>query len=208
MKCFSDLIHKYPIDLLKTWLKEATDHPHIKEANAMVLSTMHRTFYAQEVSSRIVLLKDIQAEKLIFYTNYNSPKGRSLSRYVKPYAALNFHWPALTRQIRLEGILQKTSIEQSCRYWETRSRESQISQYISQQSCKLENRKLLETLWSEAQKKFEDKKIPRPLHWGGVSFIPHKIEFWQERPHRLHDRLLFVKKGFLTKKWIGCVLYP
>lgn len=208
MKCLSDLIHKDPMDLLQIWLKEASDHPDIKEANAMVLSTIHQVFYVQRVSSRIVLLKEIQDKKLIFYTNYNSPKGKLLNNYRKPYAALNFHWPALNRQIRLEGVLQKTSIEQSCRYWETRSRESQISQYISQQSHKLENRKILETMWLEAQKKFDGQKIPRPLHWGGIACTPHKIEFWQERPHRLHDRLLFVKKGLLNTRWVASFLYP
>ena len=207
MNDLSILKDKDPIHIFNTWLKEAEEHPEINQANAMVLSNFNRsTSHIGGVSSRVVLLKEIQEEMLIFYTNYNSVNKNELVHYP---SALNFYWSAISKQIRLEGKITKIKREQSLQYWKTRSWESQISQYISKQSTKLEDPNILEKKWQEAQKQFHGKEVPCPPHWGGYAFSPHSIEFWMEKPHRLHDRLLFVKKtGFLQKKWTSHLLYP
>ena len=221
----SELKNKNPIDLLKTWLKEAKDHPEIKQAEAMVLSSygmaslfslVGRNHWSWanslRLSSRVVLLKEVTSDSLIFYTNYKSLKGTQLHLGLS-YVALNIYWPALNKQIRIEGKIRKTSRTKSLEYWSTRPFESQISQFISQQSKPLESRGLLEQKWQSAQKKFYGKPVPCPQHWGGFAVQPLLIEFWKENPHRLHDRLLFFKKSkfiFWTQKnqWTSTLLYP
>ena len=207
----STLKDKDPIQILKDWLQEAENHSEIPQANTMVLSSLSMETFSKSrfrISSRVVLLKEIQENSLIFYTNYKSLKSRQL-RFRQP-CALNFYWPALNKQIRMEGITKKVKREQSLQYWKTRSRESQISQYISQQSDTLKSRSVLEKKWQETQKQFYGKDIPCPHHWGGFAFSPDLIEFWMERPHRLHDRLLFKNKSFFSfkKKWRPYLLYP
>lgn len=182
----------------------------------MVLSSLSMNAFTDisftgrfRVSSRVVLLKEIKEDQLFFYTNYKSLKGRQL-RFRQP-CALNFYWPPLKKQIRLEGVTKKIKRSSSLKYWESRSRESQISQYISQQSKKLESRNVLEKKWQETQKKLYGKDIPCPSHWGGFVFLPHLIEFWIEKPYRLHERLQFKNKGrfpFTKKKWQSQLLYP
>lgn len=221
MEDLSFLKDKHPIEILKIWLEEAEEDSEINQANAMVLSScgviselkikilgFNVRKKTLRVSSRVVLLKDIQEENLIFYTNYSSLKGWQLLS--KPYSALNFYWPALGKQVRLEGKARFTHRSQSVKYWEARPWESQISQHISQQSAKLENRQLLEKKWDTAKREFYGKKVPCPKHWGGVAFQPRLIEFWKEKPHRLHERLVFEKKGFFSssKKWRSYLLYP
>ena len=164
------------------------------------------------LSSRVVLLKEVTKDSLIFYTNYKSLKGAQL-RFNLCSVALNIYWPALNKQIRIEGKIQKISRKKSLEYWNTRPFESQISQFVSQQSKPLENRPLLEQKWQEAKNKFAGKEVPCPPHWGGFAVYPHLIEFWQEKPHRLHDRLLFIQKRkfiFWTQKnqWTSTLLYP
>ncbi|MDE0518428.1 MAG: pyridoxamine 5'-phosphate oxidase [Bdellovibrionales bacterium] len=205
MEQLSALKDKNPIQILKDWLQEAENHPEISQANTMVLSSVS-SYGKLRVSSRVVLLKEIQEDQFIFYTNYKSLKGRQL-RFRQP-CALNFYWPFLKKHIRLEGVTKKIDRSLSLKYWKSRPRESQISQYISQQSEKLENRSVLEKKWQETQKEFYGKEIPCPSHWGGVAFHPNLIEFWIEKPHRLHDRLLFKNKFFFKKKWQSYLLYP
>ena len=228
-------LNEDPIFILKQWLKTAKEHPSVKEPTAMTLSTIRfvPTWFSMTKSSfdpvsffrpnsRVVLLKEIQKDQLIFYTNYNSPKARELllSPTIKTYlfrvstneTALNFFWPELGRQIRLLGTAKKISREESAAYWESRPRESQISQYISKQSEKLESRQVLEKQWQDTEKQFAGKKIPCPPHWGGCAVNPYFIEFWTEKSHRLHDRLQFKKKktGFFKKqfKWEKNLIYP
>ena len=196
--------------------------PHQKKVQKLwFFSTHHASPWNTYVSSRVVLLKEVQDNNLIFYTNYKSAKMkrfinyfsflsiRGLTFYFKRSVALNFYWPygPVPRQIRFEGTVKKTSIQKSNQYWESRSKESQISQYISKQSCVLKSLEELEKKWQESKVLFAGKKIPRPPHWGGLAFTPIKIEFWQEQPHRLHQRLLFKKKAF-SKKWATQLLYP
>ena len=207
MESLSALKNKNPLQILKKWLKEAKKLEETDHANAMVLSSCSKqTNHQVRLSSRVVLLKEIKKEELIFYTNYNSLKGQQIQNPV----ALNFYWPALGRQVRLEGRTKKISRKSSIRYWKTRPYESKLSQYISKQSSTLENRNSLEQQWQEAKKKFQKKTIPCPVHWGGVAFSPKRIEFWVEKPHRLHDRLLFIKSRSKTAKkiWKTQLLYP
>ena len=207
MDSLSALKNQNPIRILKKWLKEAEKLEETNHANTMVLSSFSKQTNNQvRISSRVVLLKEIKKGELIFYTNYNSLKGQQIQNPV----ALNFYWPALGRQIRLEGRTKKINRKSSIQYWKTRSYESKLSQYISKQSSILENRNYLEQQWQEAKEKLHKKPIPCPAHWGGVAFNPNRIEFWVEKPHRLHDRLLFIKSTSKTakKRWKTQLLYP
>lgn len=198
-----------PIQLFNSWLKQASQYPEIKQANAMVLSNFNPESSQSKlcVSSRVVLLKQVQEklEQLIFYTNYNSVKKSHLLNYP---SALNFYWPPLDKQIRLEGHIKKTNREQSIQYWKSRSEESKLSQYISPQSTPLKNLDILKIKWKQVKKNFSGKEIPCPLHWGGYIFTPNLIEFWIEKPHRLHERLQFIKSSPKQNKWSSCFLAP
>ncbi len=155
----------------------------------MVLSTS----YKRKASSRVVLLKKVNQGRLIFYTNYLSEKGRDIAH--SSWTAVNFYWPQLSQQIRIEGKAQKLSRKQSVLYWKTRSRSSQLSQWISKQSQEAESRQQLKNLKKAAERRFKNKEIPCPKNWGGYAVSIQKIEFWKNRDHRLHDRFLFKKKG-------------
>ena len=182
-----------PLFILKQWLHKAKSS-NFKEPWAMVLSTSSKG----RVNSRVVLLKKIYRSELVFYTNYLSPKGKEIAD--NPFISVSFYWPQLDKQIRIQGEAKKTSRKQSILYWKTRSRESQISQWISCQSQPVQSRKKLENLKSKAEKQFQGKKIPCPKHWGGYAIDIQKIEFWINQKHRLHDRFLFEKKGDTWEK--------
>ena len=184
----------HPIKILKQWLKAALKIPGLKNPWAMTLSTSTNN----QVHSRIVLLKEVKGNNLFFYTNYLSAKGQDIKK--NPFVALNFYWPQRDRQIRIEGKARKTSRKQSLLYWKTRSRSSQLSQWISQQSQRATSRKQLEDLKKEAEKKWRNKAISCPKHWGGYSIPIEKIEFWINQNHRLHDRFVFEKTGSHWKK--------
>ena len=217
MQSLAELKNQNPLLILQQWLKEAQEHPEAKEPTAMVLSSLKYGLSYNAFcwpTSRIVLLKEIQKEQLIFYTNYASNKGQQLSNFsthFRPvYVALNFYWSYLGKQVCIMGKTKKTSREKSIAYWNSRSRESQISQYISRQSKNLDSRETLEKKWQEAQTQFTGKDVPCPPHWGGYAVTPLFIEFWQEKPHRLHDRLQFKRKSFFNKtfKWTSTLVYP
>ncbi|MBC6416057.1 MAG: pyridoxamine 5'-phosphate oxidase [Bdellovibrionales bacterium] len=181
-----------PLRIFKKWLDQAFKSSEKKEDSwFMVLSTC----YKNQVSSRVVLLKEIQGEEIVFYTNYLSEKGLQISK--NPQVAVNFYWPHLKKQIRLKGKVVKTSRKKSLSYWKSRHRQSQISQNISRQSQKLSSRKELLDLKDQMEKK--ERSIPCPLHWGGYRIKIQKIEFWKDDKHRLHDRFLFEKKGGVWK---------
>lgn len=148
-------------------------------------------------SCRMVLVKEIrqkssQPAELVFFTNYESGKGRDLSQ--NPHAALLFYWPALGRQIRVQGRARKISRQRSAAYWRSRSRGSRLSQTVSRQSASVAGRQALEDLWRRAEAQFRGREIPCPQHWGGYSLSIQRIEFWIDHPRRLHDRFLFEKK--------------
>ncbi len=189
-----------PVSLLKTWVNEAYEHSAIKEANAAVLSTLSLD---QKISSRIVLIKEIKEEGLIFYTNQTSQKGQHLSQ--NNQCTLHFYWDPLFRQVSIRGKASPISKEQTLSYWKTRPIESQLSQWISKQSSPVKDRKTLLQETQQARLQFKNKKIPCPEHWMGYSIKIEQIEFWIGRDHRLHDRFLCTQK---SGRWIIQRLYP
>jgi pyridoxamine 5'-phosphate oxidase len=153
------------------------------DANAMVLATSDSD---NKPSARIILLKGFDKEGFVFYTNYDSRKGRQIA--VNPNAALVFFWPALERQVRIEGRIEKTSRKESDEYFKIRPEGSNISAMISPQSQRIPNREYLEHLEQDHLNLYHNKTIDRPENWGGYRLVPDLFEFWQGREHRLHDR--------------------
>jgi pyridoxamine 5'-phosphate oxidase len=175
-----------PLKQFETWMQEALAAK-ADEPTAMTLSTA--TTHGRP-SARVVLLKAITPEGFVFYTNYESRKGQQLQE--NPFAALTFFWPALERQVRVEGSVERVSSAVSDAYFHSRPRGSQLGAWSSPQSQPIPDRTLLENLEREYSAKFQELEvIPRPEHWGGYLVKPERIEFWQGRQNRLHDRLLY-----------------
>ena len=184
-----------PYEVFKTWQDTAKADNRIKEPTAMTLSTYEASTGA--VHSRVVLLKEwSQANGFIFFTNYQSQKGMDLAAHNK--ATLHFYWDPQFRQISIQGVVQKTSRDVSETYWNTRPRDSQLSQWASAQSQAISTRQELEQKVLELKKQFDGKAIPCPPHWGGYQLTPSHFEFWVGQPNRLHDRFLFKEQG---KTW-------
>jgi len=182
-----------PFKQFAVWLEEAINSG-IEDPTAMTLATISTKGYP---SARIVLLKSFDKNGFVFYTNYNSRKGNHLKN--NPNAALVFFWKELERQVRIEGITEKVSKKESDEYFASRPRESQISACISEQSMTIPDRNYLEMLYDIFVKKQGDNPIKRPEHWGGYRLIPRRIEFWQGRENRLHDRIKYCSKD--GKSW-------
>ena len=174
---------KNPILQFEKWLQEAID-VQAQEPTAMTLSTVGKD---GKPSSRVVLLKGIERDGFLFFTNYESKKAKQIDE--NPFVALNFVWHELERQIRIEGKIEKLSSEKSDDYFNSRPEESKISASVSPQSQVVPNRNYLENL----VKQFEKKNIRRPINWGGYIVKPNLIEFWQGRSNRLHDRICYTK---------------
>lgn len=189
-----------PIEQFKLWFDQALE-ANVPEPNAMTLATADSD---GKPSARIVLLKGIGQDGFVFYTNYQSHKGKELKE--NPQAALVFHWHQLQRQIRIEGQVEMINEEASTTYFQSRPKGSQIGAWASPQSQAIGSRKLLEDNVRRLENEYKDvEQLPRPSHWGGYRVIPEKIEFWQGRSSRLHDRIQYEKEG---KKWKVSRLAP
>ncbi len=188
------------VDEFNAWFEEAVSHPHIVEPSAMSLATVDA---AGHPSVRIVLMKSVGEHGISFFTNYDSAKGKALEK--NPHAALNFYWGPLKKQIRIEGTVTKTDAKTSDLYFASRTRESQLGAHASQQSEALSDYQHLVQRFEEISTQFAGKPVPRPEHWGGYVLTPTRFEFWEEKPHRLHNRYEYAREG---SAWVKRQLNP
>jgi pyridoxamine 5'-phosphate oxidase len=188
-----------PFALFADWFA-AAKAKEVGDAEAMSLATATK---AGAPSSRIVLLRGCDERGFVFFTNHDSRKGGEL--YANPLAALTFHWKSLQRQVRIEGRAEPVADAEADAYFAKRARMSQIGAWASEQSRELDSRATLERKTLEAEKRFGSDPIPRPPRWSGFRVVPARIEFWEERPFRLHDRIVYARQG---AGWRQFRLYP
>lgn len=177
-----------PFAPFQRWLDEAWKGE--PNAHAMTLAT---TAPDGRPSARAVLLKGLDPRGFVFYTNLESRKSTEL--FANPHAALCFLWKSLNRQVRVEGPVEQVGDDEAEAYFASRPRDSQIGAWASEQSRPLESRAALERRVEEFSRRFGEGSVPRPAYWSGFRVVPQRVEFWQERPFRLHDRLLFIREG-------------
>ena len=178
-----------PINLFNRWFHEVEDFGGTGEVNAMTVSTIGLDGFPK---SRVVLLKKYSEEGFIFYTNYNSEKGKAIAQ--NPHVCLSFFWPNMERQVIIKGIAQKTSGNISDNYFDSRPDGSKLGAIVSNQSEVIPSRTFLEENLKQLENDFEGKPIPRPEHWGGFLVVPSEVEFWQGRANRLHDRIRYINQ--------------
>jgi pyridoxamine 5'-phosphate oxidase len=192
-------LQKDPFEQFFIWFEEAKASQ-IPEANSMILAT---AAINAKPSSRVLLLKKVDSKGFIFFTNYESRKGRELLE--NPFASLTFYWKELERQVNVEGKVEKISEKESEEYFTARPRGSQIGAWASSQSSSIPSRAFLEEKFKYWKEKFAGQLVPKPPFWGGFRLLPERFEFWQGRPNRLHDRFQYVKAG---KDWKIARLCP
>ena len=178
-----------PIKQFANWFNTAIETG-IRDVNAMSLATAGQD---AKPSVRIVLLKSFDEDGFVFFTNYESEKGKQLE--ANPYAALGFYWIELDRQIRISGKVDKTSRKESQTYFHSRPVGSQLSAWASRQSAVLDGRRVLDARMEEMNERFAGKRVPLPPHWGGYRLKPDNMEFWQGRSNRLHDRFRYTRQS-------------
>lgn len=188
-----------PFSLFDTWFTEARK-TEINDSNAMTIATADAD---GQPSARMVLLKGHGPDGFIFYTNQQSRKASDIAENRK--AAILFHWKSLRRQIRIEGHISKVADAKADAYFATRSRDSQLGAWASDQSRPLEDRATFEARFAEMTERFDGSDVPRPPHWSGYCLTPARFEFWQDRAHRLHERRTFVRN---EDDWTEGLLYP
>lgn len=188
-----------PIGLFIDWLADAGAHE-VNDSNAMTLSTVDADGLPD---ARIVLLKDVDQRGFTFYSNRESAKGLELA--ARPVAALTFHWKSLRRQVRVRGVVEPVTVEEADAYFASRARESRIGAWASDQSRVLDARETLESAVARETARFDGHEVDRPERWTGWRVVPQSVEFWRDRPFRLHDRLRFVRAG---DGWASERLWP
>jgi pyridoxamine 5'-phosphate oxidase len=188
-----------PIDLFQSWFDEARQaEPNEPEAMALATATQDG-----RPSVRMVLLKGHGPEGFRFYTNLGSRKGDEIAS--NPNVALLFHWKSIRRQVRIEGAAHPCGAVEADAYFASRSRDSQLGAWASDQSRPLPDRETFEARYEEMRRKFEGMEVPRPPNWAGFNVVPEVMEFWTDRPHRLHERRLFTRTA---SGWTEGLLYP
>ena len=188
-----------PFDLFDAWYREARE-TEINDSNAMALATADAE---GRPSVRMVLLKGHDPNGFVFYTNQRSRKGAQLA--ANGHVALLFHWKSLRRQIRIEGPISPVTAAEADAYFASRARDSQLGAWASLQSEPLDRRETFEARFEDARARYDGQDVPRPPHWGGYRVTPERIEFWEDRAHRLHHRRLFLRQ---QDGWSEGLLYP
>ncbi len=191
-------IPENPINLFATWFEQA-QNADIQEPNAMHVCTMDKN---NRPSSRVILLKEWNDKGFVFFTNYHSAKGEHIEH--NPAVCMTFFWLPLQRQVHIHGLAQKISAEDSDTYFKTRPRRSQIGAWASLQSQEVTHEQIQERA-AKYEAQFEGVEVPRPPHWGGYLITPDAIEFWQGRPGRMHDRIMYIKEN---EQWTTKRLAP
>ncbi len=175
-----------PLQAFSRWLDDARDESRMNYPNAATLSTVSE---AGTPDGRIVLVKGVDGRGFRFFTNYESAKGAALR--ARPVAALTFYWDHMGRQVRVRGGVTRLPPDESDAYFSSRPRGSRLGAWASSQSRPLDDREQLMRRYREVEERYEGREVPRPKHWGGFLLVPDEVEFWQEAPFRMHDRLLY-----------------